>query len=51
MMKVFVVDVGSFEITEKMASELDKMDIFSQREWLIQQIRGGFCDIDQVIEI
>jgi hypothetical protein len=45
----YIVDIGSFEIAEEEKSFVESMDVYSQREWLIQQIRSGFCDIDQII--
>tara|TARA_B100000927_G_C16451526_1_gene464029 strand:+ start:348 stop:497 length:150 start_codon:yes stop_codon:yes gene_type:complete len=45
----YIVDIGSFNITEEEKSFVDSMDVYSQREWLIQQIRSGLCGIDQII--
>lgn len=50
-MMEFTVDVESFDISEEEKSLLDSMDVYSQREWLIQQVRAGLCDIDQIIPI
>ena len=47
----YIVDIGSFEISEKEKSFVDSMDVYSQREWLIQQVRAGLCDIDQIIPL
>ena len=46
----YIVDIGSFEITGEEKSFVESLDVYSQREWLIQQIRSGLCDIDQIIE-
>lgn len=45
----YIVDIGSFNITEEEKSFVDEMDVYSQREWLIQQVRGGMVGIDQII--
>ena len=45
----YIVDVESFEITEEEKSFVDSMDVYSQREWLIQQVRNGIVGIDQII--
>ena len=47
----FIVDVGSFEISKEEKSFVESMDAYSQREWLIQQVRSGIVEIDQIIPI
>lgn len=47
----FIVDIGSFEISEEEKSFVESMDVYSQREWLIQQVRGGIVGIDQIIPL
>jgi len=47
----YIVDIGSFEITEEEKSFVDSMDVYSQREWLIQQVRSGIVGIDQIIPL
>ena len=45
----FTVDVESFNISEEEKTLLDSIDVYSQREWLIQQVRSGIVGIDQII--
>lgn len=45
----FTVDMESFNISEEEKSLLDSMDVDAQKEWLIQQVRGGIVGIDQII--
>ena len=47
----FIVDIGSFEISEEEKSFVESLDVDAQREWLAQQVRSGIVDIDQIITI
>ena len=44
----YIVDVGSFYISENEYQKLNSMTTSEQRLWLSEQVLNGNCTIDQI---
>jgi|TARA_R110002049_G_scaffold304944_1_gene500714 hypothetical protein len=44
----YIVDVGSFSISEEVYNKVNSMTTGDQRRWLCEQVINGHCDIDQI---